>query len=183
MPKGRLAVLAALLLLCIGALAGCGGDDDDKGGASETTTTATATGGAERLSAAQWGEYQTSATAFKDANQAAITRLNACQKTAGPNSGQFAKCAGDVLPNVIEASGDLRATLDGFEGEVGGACEAARATFSGYLTNYEATAQSLDRTLSSGNQTGFTSGIQNIKTVAAAGAPARDAFESACGPA
>jgi hypothetical protein len=182
-PERKLVVLAVSLLLFAGVLAGCGGDDGDNGASETTTTTATgATGGAERLSEAQWSEYQTSAAAFKDANQKAIARLNTCQKTAGASAEQFNTCAGNVLPDVSKASGDLRATLDGFEGEVGGACEAARATFSGYLTNYEATANSLDRTLSSGNTTGFSSGIQNIKTVAAAGAPARDAFESACGP-
>lgn len=182
MPKRRLAVVAAFLLFCVGALAACGGDDDEDGAADTTTATAPATGGAERLSEAQWAEYQTSATAFRDANQTAIARLNACQKTAGASASQFDTCAGNVLPDVSQASGDLRATLDGFEGEVGGACEAARATYSGYLTNFEATANSLDRTLSSGNTTGFSAGIDNIKTVAAAGAPARDGFESACGP-
>jgi hypothetical protein len=185
MPKRRLVLLAASLLLCVGALAGCGGDDDDDGGEAVTTAAGSAPegGGAERLDESQWQQYQTSAAAFKDANQTAITRVNRCADTAGANAEQFETCIGDTLTDVTSASGDLRATLDGFEGAVGGACEAARAAFSGYLTNYEATATSLERTLSSGNTTGFSSGVQNIKTVAAAGAPARDAFESSCGPA
>ena len=177
----RLAPLSASLLLCAGALAGCGGDDDDGSAEGETTTTATVAGGADRLSEAQWQEYQTSAAAFKQANQEAVAKVNACEGRV--NVTQFKACIGDALTNVVAASGDLRSTLDGFEGEVGGTCEAARATFSGFLTNYEATATSLDRTLNSGNSTGFSAGVQNIKTVAAAGAPARDAFESSCGPA
>jgi hypothetical protein len=183
----RLGVLAASLFLCVGVLPACGGDDDENGnGAAETTTTtatAAATGGAERLSEPQWAEYKTSETAFRDANQTATTRLNACEKTAGASAEQFDTCMGDTLANVTQASGDLRATLDGFEGEVGGACEAARATFSGYLRNYEATANQLDDALGPGDTPAFSAGVQNIKTVAAAGAPARDAFESDCRPA
>ena len=181
MPKGRLAVLAALILLFAGALAGCGGDDDDNGGASETTTTATAaTGGDERLSEAQWAEYQTSATAFKDANQAAVAKVNGCE--AVTNVSGYKACVGDALPKVVAATEDLRNTLDGFEGEVAGACQSAYATYTGYLRNYQATANSLDKALSTGDATAFSAGKQNIKTVATAGAAARDAFESDCAP-
>jgi hypothetical protein len=174
-------MLAALLVVFLGALAACGGDDDDSS-AGETTTVATAaTGGAERLSEAQWAEYQTSATAFRDANQAAVAKVNGCEAVTDVTG--YKACVGDSLSKVVAATADLRDTLDGFEGEVAGACQSAYATFSGYLKNYQATANSLDKALSTGDATAFNAGKQNIKTVAAAGSPARDAFESACGPA
>lgn len=166
-------------------LSGCGGDDDDGDGGEAATTAPSTTppaNGADRLDESQWQDYQTSATAFTQANQEAVAKVNRCQKTAQTNTGQFDTCVGDALTNVVAATGDLRATLDGFEGEVEGACEAARAAFSGYLRNYQATANSLDSSVNSGDVTGYTSGVQNVKTIAAAGAPARQAFESSCGP-
>jgi hypothetical protein len=183
--KTALGLLAACAILVAAVLTGCGGDDDGNGngGQAATTLPTTVGGGSEGLDRTQWQDYQTSASAFADANQEAVAKVRTCQAQAQTNVGHFDTCVGDALSNVVEASSDLRSTLDGFEGEVGGACEAARATFSGYLRNYEATANSLDMAVSSGNSIGYSSGVQNVKTIAAAGAPARTAFEAACEPA
>ena len=81
MPKGRLAVLAALLLF-IGALAACGGDDDDNGGASETTTTATATGSDLAALAAAAGVPRTATVRTVDELRQAFAAARAARELA-----------------------------------------------------------------------------------------------------
>jgi hypothetical protein len=183
--RRRLALIGACALLLAGALTGCGGDDDEGEAATTTAAASTAGGGgtAERLDASQWAEYQSSAASFTKANQTALAKVKTCQAKAPSNTSDFDACMGDTLPNVEQATGDLRTTLEGFEGDVAGACESARASFAGYLKNYQATASSLENSVSSGSVPGYTAGVQNIKTVAVAGTPAKEAFESSCAPA
>jgi hypothetical protein len=178
--RTRIGLLGTCLALALVALAGCGGDDDEGGGGQ---TTPAAAGASETLDESQWQEYQTSEEAFATANREAVAKVNACERTSQSNTELFDECVGDELENVVAASDDLRTTLDGFEGEVAGACESARAAFSGYLRNFEATASSLNTAVQENNVTGFSAGLENLKTVAAAGTPAKQVFESSCAPA
>lgn len=143
------------------AVAACGGSSSNSNGTTPTTTTTTTTtttspsttesGGAERLSAAEWQTYQTKNKAFLTATNEGIAKFRSCGTAAGrtTNAQQYVKCMGDTASKVIAATTDLGTTLHGFHPSAAGSCSAAINAYVGALYQWRSVVQSVQQSLSS----------------------------------
>ncbi len=170
--------VAATALLLVVLAAGCGGSDS-----SSTPTDTATTGGNERLTAEQWDEYQAVAEPFAAANAALLEKFDECPRSGTGDTTVFAKCLGDTLTTLEDATTALRTTLTGFNGTVTGACATSLAGYTTYTTPYLASITSMQEAIDSENLSAFNSAYSNAQVAAQGGKEERTAFEADCAPA
>lgn len=177
--RASIAILLAGLTLAAG---GCGGSDDEG-----TTTTAepatTAAAEDTRLSAASWATYVAAGTKARAVNQAAIKTFRACRDEILTDASDQAKqCLGTSTSKVVTQGRELIATLDGFEGEVGGACATATTNYAGSVKLYIASVNAIGVTVEGGNVASSQTAIDNALEGLTAARTAATDFEEACKP-
>ena len=174
----RVPFVIALLFLAAFA-AGCGGSDS--AGSGETTTATTE--GAERLTTAQWDEYQASSAALTKATASATKKLDACSDIAGfQDTSQLQACVGDTFSVLSTAAGGMTSTLKSFDGTVSGPCAQALVDLLNYAGTYQASAEGMERTIESETLAGYPAASQNLKLAASAGKDQATTFEKDCAP-
>ena len=179
MSSIRIVLVAAAALLVVALAAGCGGSGSDTT-ATEVGSTAAAN---ERLTAAQWDDYQAVAEPFSAANAAALKKFDTCPRSGTGDTTVFATCLGDTLTTLEDATVALRDTLAGFNGTVTGACAESLDAYTNYATPYAASISSMQSAIDEGNVSAFTSAYSNAQTAAKGGKDERTAFEQDCAPA
>jgi hypothetical protein len=185
--------LAVMLLVGLASACGGGGSSGESSGATtettstETTateTTSTAAGKNERLTEAQWKQYQAVAAPLTKANATATARLAKCPAPAPTQSiAPFEKCLGDSLTTLQAATQAAGKTLAGFTGTVTGACAASLDALLNYAQPYQASVAALQRAIDSRNLSGITSSVGNVQSAQKGGKTERAAFERDCRPA
>jgi len=169
--------IVALLLAAFAA--GCGGSDSN--GSTETVTATT--GASERLTAAQWEEYQTSRAALRKANAAATTKLDACAKFAGfQDSAQLQACVGDVFSELAVTAGDARSTLTSFDGTVSGPCAEALDGLLNYVGTFQASAHQMQVAVESETLAGYPAASDSLSLAESGGKEEAKTFEQECAP-
>ena len=100
--------VGAVALLAAGVVAGCGGSSGSSDGGTTETAQTTTTATSERLTAAQWTEYETSRAALREANTAANATLKKCSNTSEfQNTTELQACVGDTFTELNTAAGSL----------------------------------------------------------------------------
>ena len=156
--------------------AGCG----DSGSSGETTATS---GANERLTSAQWEEYQTSGAALKEANVAATATLKKCSATSGfQDSAALQACVGDTFTTLANATEDTYTTVEGFQDTVSGACATALAALLNNLGTFRASAAQMQTTIDSATLAGYPAASQDLQVSLTSGKTEAETFEKDCAP-
>lgn len=167
--------IAAMLAAALAA--GCG----DSGSSTETVTTTA--GANERLTTAQWEEYQTSGAALKEANVAATATLAKCSATSGfQDSADLQACVGDTFTTLATATGDTYDTVEGFQDTVSGACATALAAYLNNLGTFRASAAQMQTTIDSATLAGYPAASQDLQVSLTSGKSEAETFEQDCAP-
>jgi hypothetical protein len=181
--------LAAVLLVGLAPACGGGGSSGESNGtttestASETTST-TGAGKNERLTQAQWKQYEAVAAPLTKANANAAARLAKCPAPAPTQSiAPFEKCLGDSLTELQTATQAAGKTLAGFTGTVTGACAASLDALLNYAQPFQASVAALQRAITDRNISGITSSLANVQSAQKGGKSERADFERDCKPA
>ena len=179
--RGAQLLLGSATLLTAVALTGCGGSDS---GGDTNPPTVTVPAANQRLSAASWDTYVTSATQAQKVNQAAIKTFSKCRDLVVRNmqSQQIQQCFGSTTSEVVTQGKTFLTTLQGFEGQVAGACAKALTDYQGYVKLYLSSVNALDTGLDSSSPPDATQVDQAQGALVRARASSR-AFETACKPA
>jgi hypothetical protein len=176
--------LAVVLLL---GLAACGGGESTESAATETTATATtsaAAGKNERLTQAQWKQYEAVAAPLTKANANAAARLAKCPAPAPTQPiAPYEKCLGDSLTELQTATQAAGKTLASFTGTVTGDCAASLDALLNYAQPYQASVAALQRAITDRNISGITSSAANVQSAQTGGKSHRADFERDCKPA
>ena len=168
-----IAALSAAILV-----AGCSGSDSD--GSGETTTTTEAN---ERLTTAQWDDYQASGAALKKANVTATATLKKCSATTEfQNSAELQACVGDDFSELATAASATYTTVKGFQGTVSGACADALAALLNNLGTFQASAAEMQTTIESSTLAGYPAASQNLEIALTSGQSEVENFEKDCAP-
>jgi hypothetical protein len=170
--------IAALLLAAF--MSGCGGSDSNGSGETATTTTVAN----DRLTTAQWEEYQASRAALTKANAAATRKLGACSAAAGfQDSAQLQTCVGDTFSKLAALAGDMRSTLESFAGTVSNPCAKALDGLINFAGTFQASAAAMQSVIDSANLSGYASASQNLELALNAGKDEAKTFDQDCAPA
>jgi hypothetical protein len=174
-------ILAALGTAVVGlVLAGCGGSDS---GSDTTAPTVTVPAANQRLSAASWDTYVASAAQAQKVNQAAIKTFSKCRDliVRHMQSQQIQQCFGTTTSDIVTQGKKFLATLNGFDGEVAGACAKALTDYQGYVKLYLSSVNALDTGLESNSPPDATQ-VDQAKGALVRARAASTAFETACKP-
>jgi hypothetical protein len=176
-------ILAALAAAVVGlVLAGCGGSDGEADSTTPPTVT-TSDAANKRLSAASWDTYVTSATQAQKVNQAAIKTFSKCRDLIVRNmqSQQVQQCFGTTTSDVVTQGQKFLTTLQGFEGEVAGACAKALTDYQGYVKLYLSSVNALDTGLDSSGPPNATQ-VDQAQGALVRARTSSKAFETSCKP-
>jgi hypothetical protein len=174
-------ILATVVAAVVGLLlAGCGGSDNEADTSPPTVTVPAAN---QRLSAASWDEYVAAGAQAQKVNQAAIKTFSKCRDLIVRNmqSQQIQQCFGTTTSDVVTQGKTFLTTLQGFEGQVAGACTKALTDYQGYVKLYLSSVNALDTGLDSSSPPDATSVDQAQGALVRARAASK-AFETACKP-
>jgi hypothetical protein len=178
----KLRVSVGVTAMLIAALAaGCGSSDSS----TETTTTATTatTGANERLTTAQWEEYQTSRAALRKANAAATATLKKCSAVSGfQDSADLQACVGDTFTTLATATAESYTTVEGFQSTVSGDCATATDALLNNLGTYRASAAQMQTTIDSATLAGYPAASQDLQVSLTSGKAEAQTFEKDCAP-
>ena len=172
--------------LCAGLAlvgSGCGGGGSSSATTATSTAETTASGGSERLDQASWDTYVATRTSAQTVNQKAIKTFQKCKNLVLSSVSQekVQTCMSTSAAEVVTEGKKIQAVLDGFSGQVTGACEDANTELNGMVTLYIATVNGIDTQVKNGNvpssQT-LQSAAAQLGRTRAAGA----AFDQACKP-
>jgi hypothetical protein len=144
--------IAICALAAAAALAGCGGSSSNSEPSTSTTPTSTSGSGSHsRLSASEWGTYETANKNFVKVTNTSIATFQKCGAAAGrtTNADAYAKCMGDTTTKAIAATQSLGETLHGFQPSVSGDCRTALNDYVGQLTHWKAILTSVDSAVKS----------------------------------
>jgi hypothetical protein len=169
---GIAAVSAALVA------AGCGGSGSNGSGETATTTEAN-----ERLTSAQWEEYQTSVAALKKANVTATATLKKCSDIA--QAGDAAKleaCVGDDFSELATAADATYSTVEGFQSTVSGACADAQAALLNNLGTFRNSAAAMQTTIDTANLAAYPAASEDLQVTLTSGKSEAQTFEQDCAP-
>jgi hypothetical protein len=190
MSKATVLLGSLAVGLLLGFAVACGGGGGSSASASETTeTAATETTPAaavknERLTQAQWKQYEAVAAPLTKANANANARLTKCPAPAPTQSiAPFEKCLGDSLTVLQSATKAAGQTLASFTGTVTGACAASLDALLNYAQPYQASVAALQRAITDRNISGITSSVANVQSAQKGGKSQRADFERDCKPA
>ena len=182
MSRILLVQVGAVALLAAAVTAGCGGSDSSGTTTEAAATTTTAT--AERLTSAQWAEYETSRAALRSANTAANATLKKCSDTTQfQDTTALQTCVGDTFSALTVAAGDSLNTLKSFESSVTGSCATALANLSNYVGTFQASAAEMQRAVDSPTMAGYPAASENLQQALTAGKAEAQTFEQECAPA
>jgi hypothetical protein len=174
-------VRVGLVALLVAAFtAGCGGSGSNGAGETEgTTTTATA----ERLTSAQWSEYETSRAALREANAKATATLKKCPATTSfGDAAEFQSCVGDTFTDLSTAADNSLSTLDSFDGTVSGSCADALANLTNYVGTFRNSAAKMQTTVDTANLAAYPAASQDLQVSLTAGKSEAQTFEQECSP-
>jgi hypothetical protein len=178
------AAVPALLAVLVLLLAGCGGDDDDGGDAAATTpATEQASGGNERLDEDSWLEYEELRDNARTVNDAAVETFRTCRDltlTTVPQD-QVEECLGDSAGKVVDEGRKVLAELDGFAGEVSGACSDALVDLQGNIKQYSSSVLAIQNSVDQ-SRIPTTDDIDAALSTLTASRAAATKFEAACKP-
>jgi hypothetical protein len=184
-PRWTFAMCALFAGLAL-AVSACGGDGSSSATTATTATTAaetTASGGSERLDQASWDTYVATRTSAQAVNQKAIKTFRKCKSLVLSSVSQekVQTCMSTSAADVVTEGRKVQAVLNGFSGQVTGACKDANTELNGMVTLYIATVNGIDTQVKNGNvpssQTLQSALAQLGRTQAAVAA-----FEQACKP-
>jgi hypothetical protein len=176
-------ILAALAAAVVGLLlAGCGGSDNEAETTAPSVTTPAA--GSKRLSTASWNEYVAAGAQAQKVNQAAIKTFSKCRDLIVRNmqSQQVQQCFGTTTSDVVTQGQKFLTTLQGFEGEVAGACAKALTDYQGYVKLYLSSVNALDTGLDSSSPPDATQ-VDQAQGALVRARTSSKAFETSCKPA
>ncbi len=166
--------------------AGCGGSSSSDVGGSTTSTTGTIQTTAtqnQRLTSAQWADYESSRAALRKANAAATATLKKCSPIAvHQNQGAVAACVGDTFTALTTAAGNSLTTLRGFESTVSGPCATALAQLINQVGTFQASASQMQTTIDSPTVAGYPAASQDLELALSSGRAEAQTFEKECAP-
>lgn len=166
--------------------AGCGGSSSSGSGestASSTATTQTTAAQNQRLTSAQWSDYQSSRAALRKANAAATATLKKCSSIAvHQNRAAVQACVGSTFADLTTAAGSSLATLRGFENTVSGPCADALAQLINQVGVFQASASQMQTTLDSPTVAGYPAASQNLELALKGGKAQAQTFDKECAP-
>jgi hypothetical protein len=177
------AAVPALLAVLVLLLAGCGGDDDDGDAAATTPGTEEVSGTNERLDEESWAEYEELRTSARTVNDTAVETFRTCRDlvaTTVPQD-QVQECLGDSAGQVVEEGRKVLAELDGFAGEVGGACSDALVDLQGNIKLYSSSVLAIQNNVDQ-SRIPTTEDIDAALSSLTASRAAATKFEAACKP-
>ena len=175
--------VGAVALLAAALTAGCGGSSGSSDGGTTETAQTTTTATSERLTAAQWTEYETSRAALREANTAANATLKKCSNTSEfQNTTELQACVGDTFTELNTAAGNSLATLKGFENTVSGSCATALADLINQVGLFQASAAQMQTTIDSDTMAGYPAASQNLELALSSGQTEAKTFEQECSP-
>ena len=181
MSKWRYIGGGCAAVLAVALAAGCGGSSAS--GTAETTATTTGSAN-ERLTTAQWSEYESSRTELRKANTAATATLSKCSSIAVHQKPEAVQtCVGDTFTQLTTAAGNSLATLRGFQGTVSGACETALNGLINQVGTFQASAAQMQTTIDSPTLAGYPAASQNLELALNGGKSEAKTFEQDCAPA
>ena len=157
-------------LLAAAFTAGCGGSGSSGAGETEGTTT---TAAAERLTSAQWSEYETSRAALREANAKATATLKKCPATTS---------FGDTFTDLSTAADNSLSTLESFDGTVSGSCADALANLTNYVGTFRNSAAKMQTTVDTANLAAYPAASQDLQVSLTAGKSEAQTFEQECSP-
>ena len=188
MSRRRFAPACAAAFAAVAVAAGCGSDSSSSGDSVATTTetaqTQTTTAASERLTSAQWADYQSSRSALRKANSTASATLKKCSAIATQQKPAAVQaCVGDTFTELTTAAGDSLSTLQGFEGTVSGSCATALDQLTSQVSLFQASAHQMQATIDSPTLAGYPAASQNLELALSAGQTEATSFEKECAPA
>jgi hypothetical protein len=181
MSRTPWAWVGVAVVVGIAITAGCG--DSGSSGTGETVATTTGASGNERLTSAQWTEYETSRAALRKANAAAQATFKKCPATTTfGNSAEMQNCVGDTFTELATAADKSLETLKGFQGTVSGSCASALEDLTNYVGTFRNSATQMQNTIDSADQPSYAASSQDLETTLTAGKSEAQAFEQECSP-
>jgi hypothetical protein len=182
MSRALWAWVGLAVVVGIAITAGCG--DSGSGDTGETVATTTGASGNERLTSAQWTEYETSRGALRTANAAATATLKKCSATSGfQDTAELQACVGDTFTKLTKSASDSLATLESFDTTVSGSCAEALADLTNYVGTFQASAAGMQRTIDSDTLAGYPAASQDLEQALSSGRAEAATFEQECAPA
>jgi hypothetical protein len=180
MSKANCVRVGAVALLAAALATGCG--DSGSSGAPETEATTTAA--AERLTTAQWSEYETSRAALRKANAEAQATFKKCPATTSfGNAAEMQSCVGDTFTDLATAADNSLTTLNSFQGTVSGSCASALDDLTNYVGTFRNSATQMQNTIDTADQASYAASSQDLETSLTAGKSEAQQFETECSPA
>ena len=177
-------VVVAVMLLA-SSLSGCGSSNSPAPAETTTETTpVSTTAGSERLTTAQWQDYQTSRAALRKANARAATTFKACGNNVQfQTSGQMQKCTGNTYSTLATTAGDSYTLLTSFESTVAGACADSLAQLANYVGTFKASAANVQAKIDNQNVASYYSASSSLELARTSGRASVAPFERDCAPA
>jgi hypothetical protein len=168
-------------------IAGCGSSSssDVVGGSTTSTTGTTQTAATQnqRLTSAQWTEYEASRAALRQANVVATATLKKCSPIAvHQNQGAVAACVGNTFTELTTAAGNSLSTLRGFQNTVSGPCATALAQLINQVGTFQASASQMQATINSPTVAGYPAASQDLELALNSGKAEAQTFEKDCAP-
>ena len=186
MSKGLSAWVGLGALVAVALAAGCG--DSGSSGTSETAATTEAaqtitTAANERLTSAQWAEYESSRAALRKANTTATATLKKCSEIANQQKPAAVQaCVGDTFTQLTTVAGDSLSTLKGFQSSVSGTCASALDNLINQVGVFQASASQMQATIDSSTLAGYPAASQNLELALTSGRTEATTFEQECAP-
>jgi hypothetical protein len=181
----KLGIIVGLTAMLVAALtAGCGGSSSSSSSETTATGTTATTGANERLTTAQWEEYETSRAALRKANATATATLKKCPATTSfGDSAALQSCVGDTFTELSAAADSSLTTLEGFQGTVSGPCAEALDNLANYVGTFRNAASKMQKTIDTANLAAYPAASQDLQVSQDAGRNEATTFEKDCAPA
>jgi hypothetical protein len=171
-------------MLIVALAAGCGSSDSSTETTTTTASTTATTGANERLTTAQWEEYQTSRAALRKANAAATATLKKCPATTSfGDSAELQQCVGNTFTDLSDAADSSLKTLESFQGTVSGSCADALDNLTNYVGTFRNAASKMQTTIDTANLAAYPAASQDLQVSLDAGKNEATTFEKDCAPA